>query len=300
MTWGFVTYTDSAGHELAGALRIADNTVVALPDSVTASFANGLTVAMDTWADWSPQLHEWDPSGSSPLDGAHLLAPLRYPRKVICAGANYGNHIAEMGASEIPSDWKAWFFQKPPTTTVVGPTDDVIVNPDPAEKLDWEGELGIIIGAKARAVSVADAPSIIAGYTVVNDISARGPHFRATSFARPFDFDWLASKGQDTFCPIGPAIVPWWVIDPSDLQLKLWVNDDLKQNESTSDMILNCAELVAAASELVTLEPGDLIATGTPSGVGASTGTFLADGDVVTVEIAGLGKIVNHIRHRQP
>jgi len=296
MSWGLCTYRRDAdpANEHVGALRLADGVIVALP----VELPGGLVAALGSWTEWSPQLRDWDPSNAEAVSDAVLLAPLRYPAKVICAGANYRKHITEMGAPGVDPDWKAWFFQKPPTTTVIGPTDDVLIDPDPSQQIDWEGELGVVIGTRCRNVSVAEAANVIAGYTVVNDVSARGPHYRATSFARPFDYDWLASKGQDTFCPIGPSVVPAWLVDPANLQLKLWVNDELKQNETTGDMILSCAELVAAASELVTLEPGDLIATGTPSGVGASKGTFLSHGDVVTVEITGLGRLRNRIQNR--
>jgi len=230
------------------------------------------------------------------VPGAALLAPLRYPPKLICAGVNYGSHMAEMGVGAPDPDWAAWFFLKPPTTTVIGPGAAIEIDPDPEEQVDWEGELGIVIGRGGRGIAAEDAAAHVAGFTVVNDISARGPHRREGAPHDAFRYDWLASKAQDTFCPMGPAVTPRWLLpDPDDQRLRLWVNDELKQDERAGDMLVGWRELVAAASARVTLEPGDVIAAGTPAGVGMPRAQFLRPGDVVRVAIEGIGTLRNPV-----
>jgi 2-keto-4-pentenoate hydratase/2-oxohepta-3-ene-1,7-dioic acid hydratase in catechol pathway len=136
----------------------------------------------------------------------------------------------------------------------------------------------------------------VAGYCVANDVTARGYHRRGAVPAQAFAYDWFAAKATDTSLPLGPGITPaFFVPDPQDLRLRLWVNDELQQDESTADMVCSVAELISAASEVVTLEPGDVIATGTPSGVGASRGLYLRGGDVVRVTIDGLGTLENTV-----
>ena len=209
--------------------------------------------------------------------------------------------MAEMGAAPPGPDWKAWFFLKPPSTTVVGPGDAVRIDPDPAEQVDWEGELGIVIGRGGRDIAAADAGAHVAGFTVVNDVSARGPHRRDGAPHDAFRFDWLASKAQDTFCPMGPAVTPSWVLpDPDERRLRLWVGDELLQDERVGNMIVGWRRLVEAASSRVTLEPGDVIAAGTPAGVGVPRGRFLRPGEVVRVEIEGIGTLTNPVVSRRP
>ena len=187
-----------------------------------------------------------------------------------------------------------FFFLKSPTTTVIGPLDDIRIGADPADRFDWEAELGVVISSRARDVLPEDALSIVAGYVVSNDIPARGLAQRAA--AAPFDWNWLGQKNQDDSCPIGPGVVPsWYITDPQDLAMTLQVNGEIKQKSSTSQMVVSVAQLIAGASRMTTLEPGDLILTGTPAGVGLPHNTFLHPGDVVTVEIEGIGRITNHI-----
>ena len=206
--WGLCTYRIGAGVDTLGALRHDDRAVVAVPGAGE----GGLIAALQRGDDLAGRLAGWDPEGLDAVPGAVLLAPLRYPRKLICAGVNYASHMAEMGAAPPGPDWKAWFFLKPPSTTVVGPGDAVRIDPDPAEQVDWEGELGIVIGRGGRDIAAADAGAHVAGFTVVNDVSARGPHRRDGAPHDAFRFDWLASKAQDTFCPMGPAVTPSWVL----------------------------------------------------------------------------------------
>ena len=293
MTWSLVTYRRlGETRERAGALH--DGGVYALPMEGT-----GVLEILDRWDEAAPELERWSPANSAALDGVELLAPLRYPPKIMCAGANYRDHVAEMGVPEPAADWEPWFFLKAPSATVIGPTDSIRIDPDPAQQIDWEGELGVVIGRRGSNIAEASAANHVAGYVVLNDVSARGPHRRAAAPAEPFQFDWVVSKSQDTFCPMGPGVTPsWFVPDPHQLHLRLWVNDELKQDSSTSQLIQDCWQLVAGASRQMTLEPGDVIATGTPAGVGAPRGTFLAPGDVVTVEIERLGRIENPVEAR--
>jgi len=175
-------------------------------------------------------------------------------------------------------------------------TEAIEIDPDPDEQVDWEGELGIVIGRGGRGITAEDAAGHVAGFTVVNDISARGPHRREGAPHDAFRYDWLASKAQDTFCPMGPAVTPRWLLpDLDDQRLRLWVNDELKQDERAGDMLVGWRELVAAASARVTLEPGDVIAAGTPAGVGMPRAQFLRPGDVVRVAIEGIGTLRNPV-----
>ena len=225
-----------------------------------------------------------------------LLAPLRWPRKVVCAGVNYRRHMREMGG-EIPArGWRPFFFLKAPTTTVIGPRDPIIVRSPEQARYDWEAELAVVIGVGGRDIPPQDALAHVAGYCVANDVTARGHHRREAVPADAFVYDWFAAKSMDGSFPLGPGITPaFQVPDPQDLRLRLWVNGELQQDESTSDMVCPVAELVAAASEVVTLEPGDVIATGTPSGVGAGRGLYLRHGDVVRTTIDGLGTLENTV-----
>lgn len=227
---------------------------------------------------------------------AELLAPIRWPRKVLCAGVNYRRHVREMGGAEPGRGWRPYFFLKAPTTTVVGPADSIVIRDAERARFDWEAELAVVIGAGGRDIPAGEALEHVAGYCVANDVSARGYHRRASAPAEAFTFDWFAAKSADTSLPLGPGITPAWLVpDPQQLRLRLWVNGKLCQDESTADMICPVSDLIAEASTVVTLEPGDVIATGTPSGVGAASGLFLRDGDVVTVEIGGLGRISNRV-----
>ena len=291
MTWSLVTY--QRGDTIGVAALRTDGVVVAPPD-------------LKRWATMLELLEDWAQAldilraieiGDAPVRRHDaLLAPIRWPRKVICAGVNYRRHIREMGG-EVPAEgWKPFFFLKPPTTTVIGPADAIIVHSPETARYDWEAELAVVIGVGGRDISPGDALAHVAGYCVANDITARGHHKRQAVPADAFVYDWFASKSVDGSLPLGPGITPaFQVPDPQDLRLRLWVNGELQQDESTSDMICTVAELVSAASEVVTLEPGDVIPSGTPSGVGAGRGLFLRPGDVVRTTIDGLGTLENPV-----
>lgn len=258
----------------------------------------GVLDVMRSWSELEGPLHAWTPQAGERVTGARTLMPLAFPNKVLCSGPNFTDHLAEMGESGLGEEWSAYFFLKPPSTTLIGDGEPILIDDVEGSRVDWEGELAVVIGRGGRRIDAADAIEHVAGYLVSNDISLRGPHRRNTP-ARPFEWDWVASKAADTSLPISNGVVPrWQVPDPQSLTITTRVNGELKQDGRTSNMVLDVAQLVADASHLVTLEPGDLILTGTPAGVGASTGTFLADGDIVEVSIAGVGSVRNRVQQR--
>lgn len=213
-----------------------------------------------------------------------LLAPVA-PPKVVCIGLNYVFHGVETGLA-LPD--APLLFAKFPTS-VVGPGAAIVV-PSASAQVDYEAELGVVIGRRTRDVSTSDALSSVWGYTCLNDVSARDVQFA--------DGQWVRGKSQDTFCPVGPAVVTAEEIeDPQALEVSCHVNGELRQRASTADMIFGVAELVAYISRGITLEPGDLIATGTPAGVGMSMEPpcYLAAGDVVDVSVSGIGTLRNHV-----
>lgn len=289
--WSLATYRNGA--EIDTAVLREDGTLVAPPE--LKQWASVLEL-LDDWANAAPVLTQLEIDDAPTVEYDALLAPVRWPRKVICAGVNYRRHIREMGGQVPGPDWTPFFFMKPPTTTVIGPTDSITVHSPDTFRYDWEAELAVVIGIGGRDIAMDDALAHVAGYCVANDVTARGNHKRSNVPIEAFVYDWFASKSIDQSLPIGPGITPAFLIpDPQDLHLRLWVNDELQQDESTSDMICSVAEIIAAASKIVTLEPGDVIPTGTPSGVGAGRGLYLRPGDVVRTTIDGLGTLENHI-----
>jgi 2,4-diketo-3-deoxy-L-fuconate hydrolase len=209
-------------------------------------------------------------------------APVARPAKVICIGLNYSDHAAESG---MPIPPEPIVFMKA-SNTVVGPYDDVLI-PRGGEKTDWEIELGVVIGKEARYLaSPADATAHIAGYCLTHDVSER-------AFQLEHNGQWTKGKSCDTFNPLGPWLsTPDEIPNPDALTMKLWVNGELRQNGSTDKMIFNCAFLVHYLSQFMTLEPGDLISTGTPPGVGLGMKPpkYLKAGDVVELEMEHLGR----------
>ncbi len=252
---------------------------------------------VDAFADWEKSFAALsalaDKAASACADLARPstppLAPLRYPGKVLCAGANYYDHITEMGVPDTRKEaQRLFFFFKPPRNAVVGPGKTVRL-PIDTKAFDWEIELTAVIGRTARAVSEKDALAAIAAYTIAIDFSARDLNRVPESF---FKLDWVAGKANDTCCPMGPVIVPAaFLKDPQDLPLLLKVNGETKQNARTSGMIFSIAEQVAKLSRIMTLDPGDVVLTGTPAGVGAPKGTFLKVGDKVDATIDGIGTL---------
>jgi 2-keto-4-pentenoate hydratase/2-oxohepta-3-ene-1,7-dioic acid hydratase in catechol pathway len=292
MTFCVVTYRDNGETHLG--VLLADGGGLLAPPELK-QWATMLEL-LENWPQASEVLATLSLHDAPPVESAELLTPISWPRKVLCAGVNYRKHIKEMGGEVPGDDWIPFFFLKPPSTAVTGPADPILIRDQERARFDWEAELAVVIAVGGRDIPVRRALEHVAGYCVANDITARGYHRRATVPIEPFRFDWLAAKASDTSLPLGPGITPAFCVpDPQDLRLRLWVNGELQQDESTADMICGVDELVAAASRFVTLEPGDVIATGTPSGVGAGRGLYLKHGDVVTVTIDGLGQISNRV-----
>jgi 2-keto-4-pentenoate hydratase/2-oxohepta-3-ene-1,7-dioic acid hydratase in catechol pathway len=230
-----------------------------------------------------------------------LLAPILYPQAIYCAGANYSDHMANMAkVQNIPVEPDPHTLGLNPWHFIKG-SRCAVANGDPvkmiSEKLDWEAELGAVIGTKAQNVPLAKALDHVAFYTIGNDLSARDmtarPHI---AFQSPFKYDWIGQKVFDGACPMGPWLVPAEEVgDPQKLAIKLWVNGALKQDSHTSRMIFNTAEQIAHLSSRITLHPGDVILTGTPSGVGAETSVFLKRGDQIKITIERIGDLETSI-----
>jgi 2-keto-4-pentenoate hydratase/2-oxohepta-3-ene-1,7-dioic acid hydratase in catechol pathway len=293
--WMLVTYAATDGIPRTG-IRTGD-TVRRAPDALAAL---SLLEILDDWDGLAAELRDLPADDLAPVADARLLAPLRYPRKVLCAGANYYAHLAEMGVPRPTPPVEPYFFFKPPTTSVIGPGGEIVLPPRPGRKIDWEVELAAVVGRRCREVPVDQALTVVAGWTVVTDVSARDLLDRRDPIGPPFAYDWIGAKGGDTFCPMGPGIVPAWLLDdPQATGLRLSVNGVVKQDSTTADMVTPIAELIAAASRLVTLEPGDVIATGTPAGVGFPHQDFLAPGDEVVAEIDGVGVLRNPVIERR-
>ena len=224
-------------------------------------------------------------------EGASVIAPFK-PNRIFCAAANYVEHANEMGTVlAAKANSKPYVFLKL-SNTVIGPGEDIGLPPE-VSKLDWEIELAAVIGEAGRRISTDRALDHVAGYSIVNDISARDLNVRGDY---PFKFDWFQGKCHDTFAPFGPCIVPSWSIaDPQAVEMCLTVNDKEMQKDSTRNMIWSVREQIAYLSTIVTLEPGDVIATGTPTGVGMAHGIYLKAGDVVSASITGIGTLTNTV-----
>jgi len=221
---------------------------------------------------------------SSSVSNVRLLSPITSPPKIVCLGLNYRDHAAESGAT-IPDE--PIIFVKP-HTTIIGPNEK-IVKPSFVEQLDYEAELAVVIGRKVKNVPASDAESCIFGYTILNDVSARDVQFK--------DRQWTRGKSFDTFAPTGPSITTLNQLrDASNLSIRTWVNKELRQNSTTKNMVFNISDIVHHLSRVMTLEPCDLIATGTPAGVGFAMKPkpkFLQTGDIIRIEIEKIGSLEN-------
>jgi len=228
-----------------------------------------------------------------------ILAPLNRPPKLLAVAANYAEHVTNSGMEPVdPQQATPRLFLKPSTAIIAH--DATLELPKFATKVDWEVELAVVIGKRCRNVAEADAMDVVAGYMTANDVSARAFDFgfhRREQDLHPF-FDWLAGKWIDGFAPFGPYLVSAdEVPDPHDLPLRLEVNGDVRQAGSTDEMIFRIPQLIAFASQLMTLEPGDVIETGTPAGAGVETdAVYLRDGDVMTASVGDLGVITTPVK----
>lgn len=222
---------------------------------------------------------------------AAVVEPLSLPR-IFAAASNYVKHAKEMGTVLTDkADSNPYMFIKA-STSVIGPGQTVYIPPE-TQKPDWEVELAAVVGRSARRVGEDEALDYVAGYTIINDVSARDLT-RREDF--PFKFDWFQGKSFDTFAPLGPWIVPSALIgDPQTVKLGLSVNGEMMQDGTTAEMIFSVREQISYLSSLLTLRPGDVIATGTPTGVGASRGMFLQPGDVMRATIENIGALENPV-----
>jgi len=296
-----ITFQTRTLHTRLGALvdnfaidleRLGAAAGVALPDNML-DFIDAAPVSVERTRELLSKYEgKWPLNVATPVANVRLLAPIPKPRKNIFGiGLNYVEHVAESArtldtAKELPK--QPVVFSKPPTS-VIGPGDAIEHNALITQQLDWEVELAVIIGSTCRRVSEGDAMSKVFGYTVLNDISARDCR-RAGQ--------WIFSKGQDTFCPMGPYIVTAdEVEDPHALDLWLKVNGKIKQSSNTRNMLFKIPALIADISSAITLEPGDIIATGTPSGVGAGMDPqeWLWPGDVVELGVESIGTLRNPV-----
>jgi 2-keto-4-pentenoate hydratase/2-oxohepta-3-ene-1,7-dioic acid hydratase in catechol pathway len=213
------------------------------------------------------------------------VLPIERPQKIVCIGLNYRDHAEEQGV-DLPE--RPLLFAKWPNT-LIGPGEPIVI-PGITERVDYEAELGVVIGKRIRGVSAENALEAVAGYVCVNDVSARDLQFS--------DGQWVRGKSLDTFCPVGPALVPAADIpDPQALRIRAILNGETMQDSTTANMVFAVADLVAFVSQAITLEAGDLIATGTPAGVGVfrDPPVLLQPGDEITIEIDGVGTLTNPV-----
>ena len=295
-----VTYRTQKAEETKLGVWLDDGVLdlSATPDASLASMASFLDGGAEALAAAQRAVEQ----GASALiasDQCVLCPPVPKPPKLFCLAGNYAAHIRE-GGGESPGreNTTPRVFMKPPTTTLIASGESILI-PRGAGWIDWEAELAVIIGKGGKYISAADAYGHVAGYTVMNDVSERRLPVPDTRTPREGDswFDWLNGKWFDTFAPLGPVMVTSDEIpDPHTLGISLRVNGDTKQDASTGDMIFSVAELIEFISGMVTLEPGDIISTGTPEGTGIARGEKLKDGDIVEVEIEKIGILKNPVK----
>ena len=212
------------------------------------------------------------------------MLPIERPGKIVCVGLNYRDHAEEQGTElpQAPLLFAKW------QNTLIGPGDAIVI-PPLVTKCDYEAELGVVIGATVRDVSAENALEAVAGYVCVNDVSARDLQFA--------DGQWTRGKSPDTFCPVGPLVSRDEVSDPQALAIRAILNGETMQDSTTANMVFGVAEIIEYVTRVITLEPGDLVATGTPAGVGAfrKPPVWMQPGDEITIEIEGLGSLTNPV-----
>jgi 2-keto-4-pentenoate hydratase/2-oxohepta-3-ene-1,7-dioic acid hydratase in catechol pathway len=271
----------------------------AAPAALLAAEQSGLVGIFQNWSEIEGILASAadrlvsDPAGAPELDRPtrleDWLTPLQYPRKVICTGFNYRDHVTRDTKHEAfnKDDNVPAFFLKPPSTSLVGQGRSVRY-PTQSTQLDYEIELAVIIGRMGRRINESDAMDHVAGYSIAFDLSARDWQAHPKHAAR---FDLFGGKAFDDSAPLGPGIVPAAFVDERDLMLEFRLNGEVRQRSSSSNMIWSIPEQIALISQHLTLEPGDVILTGTPAGVGLTTGTWVTAGDTLEGTITGLGTL---------
>lgn len=284
--------------EIDGALYPVNQVVDGLAVKRLGAAPADLQPLLDDWPFWSEALAGYVKAGreeregtGTPADSATFLPPIAAPGKIVCIGTNYYDHIAEMPIPLEPT--YPYAFIKPANNTLRGSGHSVAV-PQGVEMMDWEAELAVVIGAECKNVSQADALDVVAGYTAMNDLSARD----SLESRPPIGVDWVLHKSHDGFAPMGPYIVPAeFIPDPQKLPISLKVNGVIKQDSNTSDMVFNIAQIIEHLSSIMTLFPGDIISTGCPAGVGhgRKPPEYLKPGDEVRIEIGSTGELVTPI-----
>lgn len=294
--WRLLSYSVDGGAERPGLL--VDGRVIDLGRGTQLDAPSTMEI-LERWEALRPTLDEIAsdiPADAPALEAVTLHAPVARPSGIFCTVSNYADHVAEMSAKKMvdkSSTFGPYMFMKT-AHAIVGP-DAELARPMDSEKLDWEVELGVVIGEGGKDISEEDAYQHIAGYVILNDVSARD--LSRMDVFKPFGADTLTSKNFDTALPMGPWITPADVVaDPMDLDLKLWVGDELMQDSSTKWMYFTIREQISYLSKFLTLRPGDIIATGTPAGVGNGRGRFLQEGEAVLLEVEGLGQLRNTVR----
>jgi 2-keto-4-pentenoate hydratase/2-oxohepta-3-ene-1,7-dioic acid hydratase in catechol pathway len=319
------TFSQTVGQPFSG-LVLNDN-VFPLRAVLAAPGVDSILTLLENWdanfAALQTAVAEWKEADGLPRATLKVHPPVNLPRQVFCSGANYKKHVIDLIVDEgggpasenmTTEERRAWatkmmddraangypyMFSKP-VSVVTGAYDNIVLPPH-AKAPDWELELAVVIGRKARHVSKAEALNYVAGYSIVNDITNRDHVFRRDA-VKAMGSDWVAAKGSPTYLPFGPYLVPSaFVPDPQNLQLTLKLNGEIKQDESTADMIFDIARQIEYLSSLVELWPGDVICTGSPAGNGTHYKRFLQAGDVVESTITGLGVqrnvCINEARH---
>lgn len=307
MQFRLLSYVGNEGAPRAG-LLLEDERVLDIESALGArqdlrgkGAPNSTLSILENWDEFFPMLKETAFSGREfasavvgPLANVMLAAPILYPPNIYCAAANYVDHSKEMKGGALPDKAKArpYFFSKLPRQTVIGPGECIRI-PYPDAKVDWEAEIGVVIGRRCRNVAASRAMEHVAGFVIFNDLSDRARNFREDWH---FKFDWLGGKSFNTSAPMGPWITPvGFVADPHRLSIQLWVNNEMMQSASSRQMHFTIPEQIEYLSELLTLLPGDVIATGTPAGVGHARGVYLKPGDRVKISIEGLGSMENPV-----
>lgn len=294
-----LNYAGEAGEARPGIL-IGEDRVLDLRDATDgAAWATSTLTILDDWDSACSALHDLADKGGETRALAEVrpLAPLLYPPCIYCAGANYKKHAMEMSADGKTCPDKSvvnpYFFIKSGAHCVIGPGAPIAL-PKVSKQVDWEAEFAVVIGKPGRNIPVDRAFEHVAGYTILNDLSARD---RGRRPDWPFfGMDWFGHKVFEGSSPMGPWIIPADQIpDPYACRLQLWVNDEKMQDEVVSDLIFDIAEQIEWLSRGIRLLPGDVVSTGTPSGVGMPKGKFLKAGDTVTIEVSGVGRLVNPV-----
>ena len=294
-----LNYAGKSG-EPRPAILTGENAIVDLQEALPGKpWAASTLAVLGAWDEALPVLHTLaskKPANARRLSEVKLMAPLLYPPAIYCAGANYMAHAKEMspeGKGVDKTTTQPYFFLKSGPHCVIGPGAGILL-PTISKQVDWEGELAVVIGKRSRNIDKKDAMQHVAGYTIMNDLSARDLS-RRPDWPR-WGIDWFGHKNFDTAAPMGPWITPADAIaDPYQCHLQLWVNQEKMQDTLVSDLIFDVAEMIDYLSRRFTLLPGDVISTGTPSGVGRPRGIFLKPGDKVRIEISGIGILENPV-----